>query len=172
MSWPSVCYVVFQCVRNLRDKCTKLRLCSINSICTDFTALGQRGRYRRTLRNLGSSRASRRRPTAAYPQPRRKNRSSSSKEKSQSRLGDERIVAKAGTFANMPVGSLHSFKNETDKNAQMIISVAPAGLEEMFIEAGQQLTGWEALPKPSKRKSKSCWLSHQNTASRIRVPKQ
>src|SRR5215218_9671540 len=36
-------------------------------------------------------------------------------------VGDERIVASAGTFANMPVGSLHSFKNATDKTARMII---------------------------------------------------
>ena len=44
----------------------------------------------------------------------------------------------------MPVGSLHSFKNETDKNARMIISIAPAGLEKMFFEVGQQLgTRWD-----------------------------
>ena len=30
-------------------------------------------------------------------------------------IGDEQIVATVGTFANMPVGSLHSFKNATDK---------------------------------------------------------
>src|SRR6187397_535456 len=45
-------------------------------------------------------------------------------------VGDERIVATEGTFANMPVGSLHSFKNATNKTARMIISVAPAGLEK------------------------------------------
>src|SRR5438067_3400020 len=33
-------------------------------------------------------------------------------------LNEERIVATAGTFANMPVGSLHSFKNTTDKIAR------------------------------------------------------
>src|SRR6187200_1798236 len=41
-------------------------------------------------------------------------------------VGQERIVASAGTFANMPVGTLHSFKNATDQTARMIISVAPA----------------------------------------------
>jgi quercetin dioxygenase-like cupin family protein len=51
-------------------------------------------------------------------------------------VGEERIVATAGMFANMPVGSLHSFKNETDRPARMLISVAPAGLEEMFFEVG------------------------------------
>jgi uncharacterized cupin superfamily protein len=48
--------------------------------------------------------------------------------------GEERIVATAGMFANMPVGTPHSFKNESDKQARMLISVAPAGLEQMFFE--------------------------------------
>src|SRR5262247_2836786 len=29
------------------------------------------------------------------------------------RIGDERLVATAGMFANMPVGTPHSFRNET-----------------------------------------------------------
>lgn len=49
------------------------------------------------------------------------------------------MVTKAGTFANMPVGTLHSFKNESDKTARMLISVAPAGLEKMFFEFGVPL---------------------------------
>lgn len=54
-------------------------------------------------------------------------------------LGDERFVAAEGTFLNMPVGSLHCFKNESDKTARMLISVAPAGLEEMFFAVGTPL---------------------------------
>ena len=51
-------------------------------------------------------------------------------------VGDKRLVASAGTFANVPVGTLHSFKNETNRTAKMLISVAPAGLEKMFFEVG------------------------------------
>ena len=51
-------------------------------------------------------------------------------------VNGERVVAKAGTFANMPVGTPHSFKNESGKAARMLISVAPAGLEKMFFEVG------------------------------------
>jgi quercetin dioxygenase-like cupin family protein len=51
-------------------------------------------------------------------------------------IGQERIVATAGMFANMPVGTPHSFKNESSKPAKMLISVAPAGLENMFFEIG------------------------------------
>ena len=63
-------------------------------------------------------------------------------------VGDEKIIATAGTFANMPVGSRHSFKNATDQPARMILSVAPAGLEEMFFEVGVSLEegSTQALP--------------------------
>ena len=54
-------------------------------------------------------------------------------------LGDQRFVAQAGTFLNMPAGSLHCFKNESDKTAKLLISLAPAGLEEMFFEVGEPL---------------------------------
>ncbi|EMI15781.1 Cupin 2 conserved barrel domain-containing protein [Rhodopirellula maiorica SM1] len=54
-------------------------------------------------------------------------------------LGDDRFVADEGTFLNMPVGSLHCFKNESDKTARLLITLAPAGLEQMFFEVGQTL---------------------------------
>ena len=66
-------------------------------------------------------------------------------------VNGERIVAKAGTFANMPIGSLHSFKNESQSAAKMIISIAPAGLETMFFEVGIELPeGATTGPPPSK----------------------
>ena len=51
-------------------------------------------------------------------------------------VNGERLVAGPGTFANMPVGTPHSFKNESARPAKMLISVAPAGLERMFIAVG------------------------------------
>ncbi|QEL17810.1 cupin domain-containing protein [Limnoglobus roseus] len=51
-------------------------------------------------------------------------------------IGDEKVVATAGVFVNMPVGTPHSFKNESDRPAKMLISVAAAGLEQMFFEVG------------------------------------
>lgn len=51
-------------------------------------------------------------------------------------IGDQRVVATAGMFANMPVGTQHSFRNESTRPAKMLISVAPAGLEQMFFEFG------------------------------------
>ncbi len=66
-------------------------------------------------------------------------------------INGERVVATAGMFANMPVGTPHSFKNEGDKPARMLISVAPAGLEQMFFEVGVPLAegATSALP-PTK----------------------
>jgi quercetin dioxygenase-like cupin family protein len=49
-------------------------------------------------------------------------------------IGDQRLVASAGMFASMPIGTPHSFKNETKKPARMLVSIAPAGLEKMFFE--------------------------------------
>jgi quercetin dioxygenase-like cupin family protein len=54
-------------------------------------------------------------------------------------INSEKTVAKPGTFANMPVGTPHSFKNESDRPAKMLISVAPAGLEKMFFEVSVPL---------------------------------
>src|SRR5688572_18710709 len=63
-------------------------------------------------------------------------------------VNGETVVATAGTFANMPVGTLHSFKNESNKPAKMLISVAPAGLEQMFFEVGVPLADGAATAGP------------------------
>jgi len=66
-------------------------------------------------------------------------------------IGDERVVATAGMFSNMPVGTPHSFKNESNRPAKMLISVAPAGLEQMFFEVGVTLEeGATTAPPPTK----------------------
>jgi quercetin dioxygenase-like cupin family protein len=51
-------------------------------------------------------------------------------------IGDKRLIASPGMFANMPVGTPHSFKNESGKPARILVSIAPAGLEQMFFEIG------------------------------------
>src|SRR5947209_2650183 len=66
-------------------------------------------------------------------------------------VNGERVVATAGTFANMPVGTPHSFKNETDRPARMLISVAPAGLEQMFFEFGVSLPEGATTAAPPTR---------------------
>ena len=63
-------------------------------------------------------------------------------------IGDERVVATAGMFANMPVGTPHSFKNESNRPAKMLISVAPAGLEQMFFEVGVPVAQGATIASP------------------------
>ena len=66
-------------------------------------------------------------------------------------IGDKRLVASAGMFANMPVGTPHSFKNENGKPAKMLISVAPAGLEKMFFEFGVPVPQGATTAPPSTK---------------------
>ncbi|MFO1022284.1 MAG: cupin domain-containing protein [Planctomycetales bacterium] len=65
-------------------------------------------------------------------------------------IGEDRIVATAGMFANMPIGTPHAFKNETDRPARMIITVAPAGIEEMFLEIGSEASPGMTVSPPTK----------------------
>ncbi len=66
-------------------------------------------------------------------------------------VNSERVVATAGTFANMPVGTPHSFKNENGQPARMLISVAPAGLEGIFFEFGAPLPEGTTTALPPTR---------------------
>jgi quercetin dioxygenase-like cupin family protein len=66
-------------------------------------------------------------------------------------IGDECLVATKGMFASMPVGTAHAFKNESDQPAKMLISVAPAGLEKMFLEVGVRLEPGSTRAVPPSR---------------------
>lgn len=50
-----------------------------------------------------------------------------------------RIPAEPGTFINASTGVVRGFRNETDRNARMLILEAPSGLEGMFLEDGTVL---------------------------------
>jgi quercetin dioxygenase-like cupin family protein len=86
-------------------------------------------------------------------------------------IGEQRVVVTAGMFANMPVGTPHSFKNESSKPAKMLISVAPAGLEGMFFEVGVPLPegSTTALP-PSKAEIEKLLAIAPGYGIEIRVP--
>jgi quercetin dioxygenase-like cupin family protein len=66
-------------------------------------------------------------------------------------INGERVVATAGMFANMPVGTPHSFKNESGRPAKMLISLAPAGLEKMFFEVGVPLAEGATTASPTTK---------------------
>jgi quercetin dioxygenase-like cupin family protein len=87
-------------------------------------------------------------------------------------VGEEHFTAQAGMFANMPVGSLHSFKNESNTKARMLISVAPADLEKMFFEVGVPLAvGATTAPPPTKEEIAKMLAVAARYGVEIRVPK-
>jgi quercetin dioxygenase-like cupin family protein len=62
----------------------------------------------------------------------------------------QRVAARAGSFVNMPVGSTHWFRNESDRPARMLVLVAPGGMEDMFRQAGTPVTDPAGpIPPPS-----------------------
>ena len=87
-------------------------------------------------------------------------------------IGDDRIVAKAGTFANMPIGTPHSFKNESNTTAKMLITIAPAGLEQMFFEVSSPLPqGSIIAPQPPKADIEKLLEIAPKYGIEIRLPK-
>ena len=50
------------------------------------------------------------------------------------RLGNTRIVAAPGDFVNIPKGTLHCFRNDSDGLVKMILTFTPAGIEKFFQE--------------------------------------
>lgn len=58
------------------------------------------------------------------------------------------VIAKAGTAVTLPRGTRHWFKNEGEVPAEMLILVAPAGLEEMFQKTGRPWSVDKGAPGP------------------------
>lgn len=86
-------------------------------------------------------------------------------------IDGERVVVTAGMFANMPVGTTHSFKNESNKPAKMLISIAPAGLEQMFFDVGVPLAdGATTAPPPSKEEIEKLLVIAPSYGIEIRLP--
>ena len=86
-------------------------------------------------------------------------------------VGEKLFTAGVGTFANMPIGSLHRFHNASDKPARMIISIAPAGLENMFFEVGQPIALGEQPQPPSKAEIEKLLAAAPRYGVEIQVPK-
>lgn len=87
-------------------------------------------------------------------------------------VAGKRVVAGPGTFANMPVGTPHSFKNESGRPARMLISVAPAGLENMFFECGVPVPpGTVHAPPPTPEEIEKLVAAAARYGVEILVPK-
>ena len=86
-------------------------------------------------------------------------------------IDGKRVVATPGMFANMPIGTPHSFKNETNKPAKLLATVAPAGLEKMFMEIAVPLAegATTALP-PTKEDIETLLAIAPKYGIEIRLP--
>jgi quercetin dioxygenase-like cupin family protein len=62
--------------------------------------------------------------------------------------GVKTVVATPGMSVHLAVGSKHAFRNESEVPARMLILLAPAGLEAMFLEVGVELTDESATAAP------------------------
>src|SRR5262245_22687543 len=88
-------------------------------------------------------------------------------------VGAQRIVAKTGMFANMAVGTPHSFKNESSQPAKMLIWVAPAGLEKMFFEFGVPVApGTTTAPPPTQEELEKLLAVVPRYGIELLLPKQ
>ena len=86
-------------------------------------------------------------------------------------VGDQRIVATAGMFANMPPGTPHSFKNESGRPVRMLITLAPAGLEQMFFEVGVPMAqGSTTAPPPSPEEIEKLMAVAPRYGIELRLP--
>ena len=83
-------------------------------------------------------------------------------------VGDERIVATAGMFANMPVGTPHSFKNESAKSSQDADFGRPCRVWRRCSSRSACRLPKERRPphRPRRKRSRSCWRSHRGMGSR------
>jgi uncharacterized cupin superfamily protein len=51
------------------------------------------------------------------------------------RIGDETHTARAGTFAFVPRGTIHGFKNASDESATLLVMHHPAGFDMIPVPA-------------------------------------
>ena len=62
-------------------------------------------------------------------------------------IGDRSLKAKAGDFLHTPRGVPHRFGNSSDRPARMLLTYAPAGFEQWFLDIGAP-AGAGATPPP------------------------
>ncbi len=62
-------------------------------------------------------------------------------------LGDSRFKAQAGDCVYLPRGTPHRFHNESENPARVLVTVIPAGLERMFMEAGTEIRTGQPIPE-------------------------
>ena len=60
--------------------------------------------------------------------------------------GDKQCLFEAGSFVNIPKGTLHTFKNIDEQQGRLLVIITPAGLEEFFYSIGTPAADLAAPP--------------------------
>lgn len=68
------------------------------------------------------------------------------------------VRATSGSFVNMPAGSTHWFRNETDQIARLLILAAPGGIEAFFRKIGRAVDDSQA-PIPPLDDEQKRWIA-------------
>jgi quercetin dioxygenase-like cupin family protein len=63
-------------------------------------------------------------------------------------VGDREIVARPGTFVQIPRKTRHAFKNRANQTARMLIHCSPAGFDKFLAETGSELPWTDSPPLP------------------------
>ena len=66
-------------------------------------------------------------------------------------IGDEKITAQPGTFIQGPRGIAHSFKNNTQLPARMLVFITPAGFENFVNEFAQPVASFDSPAIPASK---------------------
>ncbi len=81
------------------------------------------------------------------------------------------IDAEPGSFVHLPRGSKHWFRNNSDRNAKMLVLVAPGGMEAMFKETGRPVTDIEApIPQLSEEEKQRILAASPRFGIEIQKP--
>ena len=55
-------------------------------------------------------------------------------------VDEEDIELKKGEFLNIKKGVEHTWKNDSDEDAELLVIFAPAGIEDMFVELDKNIS--------------------------------
>jgi len=66
-------------------------------------------------------------------------------------VGDEKITARPGTFIQGPRGIAHSFKNNTERPARLLVFVTPAGFENFVLEFARPVASFDSPTIPATK---------------------
>jgi mannose-6-phosphate isomerase-like protein (cupin superfamily) len=87
--------------------------------------------------------------------------------------GEQTVRASAGTCVHIPVGTVHTFRNEGGGPARMVIMYAPAGFEKYFSIAGTPAShGDETAPPVAQETVERLWAYAAQFNLEILPPEQ